>query len=188
MSCCKQPQVGLCVGQGWKGSMPDKWLLKWIVPVSLVLVWSSLLHAVLTPLLGPTQEQFLQSVNKIQYPPKDDPPLPLCFETWILTPGYARVNDDDLQWWSSVLFGCSSGKVSCLVCGGTLGLVAGKMTFAMGLSGFFWDSRCSRDRSLQPTTLSACICHSVLFTLPVPRGESELSCFTSLLWLQESAS
>lgn len=56
------------------------------------------------------------------------------------------------------------------VCGGTLSWMARRMTFAMGLSGFFWDSGCSRDRSSQPATLSAYIRHRVLFTLPVPWG------------------
>lgn len=50
----------------------------------------------------------------------------------------------------------SDDQVSCLVilqgksrpfCGGTLSWMASRMTFATELSGFFWDSGCSRDRS-----------------------------------------
>lgn len=90
------------------------------------------------------------------------PPFLLRLLDLDLPLGYALVNDDDLQWWLSILFGGPSGRVKLPVCGGTLGCMVRRMTFAMGLPGFPWDFACSADRSSQPAALSTCMSNSVL--------------------------
>lgn len=197
MSSCEQHQAGLCVGQGWKGSMSDKRPLKWIVPLSLVLVFSCQL--VFSCTVGCSTyssawsyKRAVPAITKQNIVPTKrwSSPSPLFWDylTWILPPRYVRVNGDDPQWWSSVVFGPSSGKVGRLS-------VVGLWVGWQGEWLLPWDFQDSfgtlvvQETGL-PSQLLCLPIYATVYCSPCqcPGGESELSCFTSLLSLQESAS